>query len=153
MPVSPCVAAEVDIEGMKRPIALAEVNGWLVFAVGDKSIEKIIDTVNGKNPSFIDIPGMKDTLVQLPENTFSLCGFNGDSDIQVSEFPTAQLAGMAGIISGSETDKGLQIASTSFANTDAAKKEFKRFQTMLKPPAGKVLAQLPADTFAVMTFL
>lgn len=144
--------SEVDFEGMMRPLALAEVNGWLVFAVGDKSMEKIIDTVNGKIPAFSDIPGMKDTLAQLPENTYTLFGFNGDSDVQISQFPTAQLAGMAGVVSYSETENGLQLSSTSLATTDASKKELKRYQTMLKPPAGKALTLLPAGTFAVMSF-
>ena len=144
--------SKVDFEGMMRPIALAEVNGWLVLAVGDKSMEKIIDTVTGKSPSFTDIPGMKDALAKSPEKSFTLCGFNGDSDVQVQRYHTAQMAGIAGVIAFSETEKGVQISSASLATTDTARKELKRYSELFKPPASKVLAQLPTDTFAVITF-
>lgn len=168
--------SEVDIAGMLRPLALAEVNGWLVFAVGDNALEKIIDTVNGKSPPFTDIPGMKDALAQLPEKSYTLFGFNDDADLQMSQipsdllssmlgwsyylnlfrmlsfYPSTQLAGMAGIAAYSETENGLQLSTTLLATSEASQKVFKRYQAMLKPPAGKVLKQLPAGTFAIMNF-
>ena len=144
--------SEMDLAGEQRTIALGELNGWLVCAIGDGTMEKIIDSAKGIAPSYMEIPGMKEAFAQLPETNCALISVNGDSDMQLTQVPTESMAGTAMLGACSVTEQGMQFETTTLAISDAMQQRLKRYKEIMKAPQGKALAHLPVGTFAVLSF-
>ena len=158
-------AKESDYQGNKiianaeNSVFTAVVKDYLVIASDRKGLEEAINTTKGQ-PSFASKPGadsllkkgvdVKNAIAQVYLMDYAaavqqLTSLNYD---QTSTLPAAtleQLKQVQSVVAGVGTDdSGVRIKAIAAMNPQAPKWEY-------KPTPGKVIAQLPADTLALIS--
>ena len=158
-------AKESDYQGNKiianaeNSVFTAVVKDYLVIASDRKGLEEAINTTKGQ-PSFASKPGADSLLkkgvdvqnaiaqVYLMDYAAAVQQLTSLNYDQTSTLPTAtleQLKQVQSVVAGVGTDdSGVRIKAIAAMNPQAPKWEY-------KPTPGKVIAQLPADTLALIS--
>ena len=158
-------AKESDYQGNKiianaeNSVFTAVVKDYLVIASDRKGLEEAINTTKGQ-PSFASKPGADSLLkkgvdvqnaiaqVYLMDYAAAVQQLTSLNYDQTSTLPAAtldQLKQVQSVVAGVGTDdSGVRIKAIAAMNPQAPKWEY-------KPTPGKVIAQLPADTLALIS--
>ena len=158
-------AKESDYQGNKiianaeNSVFTAVVKDYLVIASDRKGLEEAINTTKGQ-PSFASKPGADSLLkkgvdvqnaiaqVYLMDYAAAVQQLTSLNYDQTSTLPAAtleQLKQVQSVVAGVGTDdSGVRIKAIAAMNPQAPKREY-------KPAPGKVIAQLPADTLALIS--
>ena len=158
-------AKESDYQGNKiianaeNSVFTAVVKDYLVIASDRKGLEEAINTTKGQ-PSFASKPGADSLLkkgvdvqnaiaqVYLMDYAAAVQQLTSLNYDQTSTLPAAtldQLKQVQSVVAGVGTDdSGVRIKAIAAMNPQAPKWEY-------KPAPGKVIAQLPADTLALIS--
>lgn len=140
-------------------VATATLDGWLVIAVGDGVIRKVIDTRKGDTPSLEQHPSFTKAMGGLPAGATGQLCVNGQgvlAQFQQNNAPAAVLLKDSELgkffLAGAMSDPGgvLQfdtIYCTTSPKTQATLKQLCADAGMV---SGASLAQLPAGAFATL---
>jgi len=146
------------IENTANSVFAAVVKDYLVIASDRKGLEEAINTTKGQ-PSFASKPGAESLLkkgvdVQNSIAQVYLIDYAGavqaltNGNNQTTSLPSAtleQLKQVKSLVAGVGTDEGgIRIKAIAAMNPQAPKWEY-------KPTPGKIIAQLPADTLALVS--
>ncbi len=144
-------------------VAMATVDGWLVIAVGDGVIRKVIDTSNGAIPSLASHPSFVRAMGDLPDGAVGQFCVNGQGILtQIQQYDASMAPLMAQQLKDSEVgkffiagamtdpDNNLQFDAVYCSTSPTTQATLKQLRADAGTVSGASLARLPEGAFATL---
>ncbi len=134
------------------------LRGWVVCGIGAGSVEKVIDTCQGRVPSLAASEEWKRAFANLPDNPPAWAGVDLGSAAKLVAsrlpagrmLPTASMPKMVCVSALTERQNELRLDSISVAGSDLVRSSLKNTAQYSDPIDEKTLARLPDGAFAVV---
>lgn len=149
----------MDLSSEKVTVAFGQVGGWLVCALGEKSMERCIDAWKRKSPSLQTSNLWKNAVDQLPARHRIFIGLKGDAlasslattnPSMQQQMSTAGLSNLSLLATLGDTSNGLHLDVVSVLNSENKQRATRDFIKELPRVNGDILSHLPAGTIAAV---